>query len=261
MEPSNNSAVVQPPKTLLQDGENLALVNPEFFLMEERLRMKIRADKEAASRIPDIIMWQPRFVCFKELPTELRRIIWNLVAREPRIVEFSYYPKQKTMESKFPSKTMVPAILHTSSEARTVGLEVYEELNFGFFFDTTYINWEVDIVTFENINALKAFLDIEDGIYAAADPRRPRSAPIAIRPAKSTQRLTHSPINLYCRRLAINSKNPWVDLSVSLISPRSSSSPNWPSSSWHDAPKNPEPSTRATLHSLPALGTGPELCA
>lgn len=176
--------------------------------------MKIRADKEAASRIPEFIMRERRFVCFKELPTELRRMIWKLAAREPRVVEFSYYQRQKTMASKFPSKTMVSAILHTSSEARTCGLEVYVKLDFGSLFDSTYINWEIDIVTFETIHALKSFLEIEDGIYVAADPRRPSPAAVARGRAKTEPRLIHSPINLKCRRLAVTSRIPCVDLPV-----------------------------------------------
>jgi hypothetical protein len=56
-------------------------------------------------------------------------MIWKLSAKEPRLVEFTYYPKINTIASKFPSRTPVPAILHTSHEARGSGLEIHKKLD------------------------------------------------------------------------------------------------------------------------------------
>lgn len=178
----------------------MALVNPEFFLEEERLRMKIKVDKEAAAL--RLKFWRPtrQFRRFPKLSLELRRIIWKFAAKEPRLVEFTCYPKQKSIVSRFPSRTTVPAILHTSQEARTCGLEVYEKLDFGSLFDSTFINWELDVVLFESGKAMTAFMNIESLIHE----------PVALGGAANSAlgiESVHSTITKNCCNLAIYSKD------------------------------------------------------
>jgi hypothetical protein len=213
---SNRAARSTP--TLSQSGENLVLVNPEFFVQEERLRTKVKASQEAPSHRLETMVSLQRFTSFNEMPLELRRMVWKLAAKQPRVVEFSYYPKQKTTASKFPSKTLVPAILHTTREARGCGLEVYEKLEFGSCFDSTYINWHLDTVTFETIQGLKVFLNIRDNIYSSSN-----SLTLSAGPRFGGQSSRHpgrprSFINSKCRRLAIKSGISCVDLSSSDIS-------------------------------------------
>ena len=124
-------------------------------------------------------------------------MIWRLAGLEPRAVEFEYYPKQGNITSKFPSKTIVPAILHTSREARSVGLELYEKLNFGGAFCRTFINWEVDIVLFQE--GLRDFLYFEHLIHNkhVSDYLHWRSKIGS----------AHSIIDQKCQRLAIHEKD------------------------------------------------------
>jgi hypothetical protein len=179
--------------------------------------MQPKAAREAALRHMEMMVPLQQFAVFKKLPTELRRMVWKLAAKVPRVVEFSYYPKQKTIASQFPSKTLVPAILHTSSEARACGLEFYKKLDFGSFFDNTYINWELDTVMFENNRGLKAFLAIEDKIYDPSSPRTRRVVPAALGQANQNRALSHSLVNLNCQRLAVKSATDCVELSDSDI--------------------------------------------
>jgi len=197
MDKSASSHASATPLTLSQSGENLVLVNPKFFVHEEEFRKKIQ---EAAARNLLILHIPKDFPQFKKLPPELRRIIWRLAGSEPRAVEFEYYPKQRNMRSKFPSKTIVPAILHTSHEARAFGLEVYDRLNFGRTLGCTFINWEVDIVLFQD--GLRDFLDHEHIIH-----NRHLPAYTYLRPEIGS---AHSIIDQKCQRLAIH----WKDFAV-----------------------------------------------
>jgi len=145
------------------------IVNPEFWIEEEKLRTKIRKKKTTtALEIADVVeAWKPlsEFTIFKLFPPELRSKVWKIASQEPRLVEFSYYSKQGSIESKFPSRTTVPAVLHATREARGCALKIYEILDFGIHFNKTYINWELDVVIFEANKALRPFLDIENEIH------------------------------------------------------------------------------------------------
>ena len=89
------------------------------------------------------------FPPFKLLPLELRQMIWMQAALEPRVVELGFYEaktKNRRRETRNTSKTLVPALLHTCSESRAVGLMHYEKLIPTGIFTGTYINWAQDYV-------------------------------------------------------------------------------------------------------------------
>lgn len=134
-------------------------------------------------------------------------MIWKLAARsECRVVEFTYYSVQKTMAAKFPSKTLVPAIMHTSSEARACGREIYEKLEFGGHFYSTYINWDLDVVAFSSLEVLKTFLNMEDDLNNGVQPVAQLLATGVPSQAVVRPPLVHSPLNLNCRKLLVG---PW----------------------------------------------------
>lgn len=88
------------------------------------------------------------FTLFPRFPVELRNMVWDLAACDPRIVEIGgYQTKNKRMRKKefrFTSKTLVPSVLHVCSESRACGVKHYEKLSFGKRFTGTFINWTVD---------------------------------------------------------------------------------------------------------------------
>jgi len=115
----------------------------------------------------------PRFTCFPKLPPELRNKIWKGACSVPRIIDLWAVPIfGKTGEEFFSENfsrigpiaykshsRQPPAILHTSREARTLGLECYS-LEFGDEIKESingvevkmsipakiYINWKCDII-------------------------------------------------------------------------------------------------------------------
>jgi hypothetical protein len=94
------------------------------------------------------------FTLFPRFPVELRNMVWDLAACDPRIVEIGGYQttnkRMRKKEFRFTSKTLVPSILHVSSESRSCGMKHYETLSFGERFTGTFINWAVDFVIFSN---------------------------------------------------------------------------------------------------------------
>jgi hypothetical protein len=192
---ASRQALAEPsPPTLSQSGENLVMINPDFFLEEEKIRTKIQSYRAATGPTvptkPEIVAWKAlsEFIKFLKLPVKLRLMVYKLTTRESRPVEFTYYPQQSSMESKFPSRTIVPTILHTNQEAQACGLQICEKLNFGIHFDKTYVNWEIDIIVFEKHRALFPFLRMSGG--------RTNNI-LNIAPV-------HSVINQKCRNLAIH---------------------------------------------------------
>lgn len=94
------------------------------------------------------------FTVFNNLPYELQNMVWTIAASEPRVVEIHMYTKyfrqngrQKT-EPRFISRTLVPALLHTSSNARKTGLRLYERLCFRGQSTGSYVNWAYDYIRF-----------------------------------------------------------------------------------------------------------------
>jgi hypothetical protein len=108
-----------------------------------------------------------KFWKFKELPVEIRLMIWKDVCFEPRIVDVWGKPLSHLCHSNhslffrqcpfvYRSHSTIPSILHVSTEARTAGLKHYS-LGFGisWYFnypvlDTRpgqiYVNWSCDII-------------------------------------------------------------------------------------------------------------------
>lgn len=112
------------------------------------------------------------FTCFPKLPPELRHKIWHNACSVPRLIDL--WPKltgpAETAQDFFEEFEIppfilkshcqrIPPILHTSKEAREVGLQNYE-LSFGTAFNQSmhgarflitkdpeiYVNWKYDII-------------------------------------------------------------------------------------------------------------------
>jgi hypothetical protein len=165
--------------------------------------MKIKADREAAIHRFENSSLPVTFILFRRFAPEIRRLIWKHAANEVRLVEFTYVSKEKTIGARFPSRTLVPAILHTSKEAREVGLQIYEKLDFGSSFlgiNSTYINWEHDVVTFKAGRALQAFMEHQRYIQETLENRGDVMEQLGIDPI-------HSIITEKCCNLAVFSKD------------------------------------------------------
>lgn len=89
------------------------------------------------------------FSSFKQLPLELRRVIWDL-ATTPQVIETSLYKvKIRGREiRRITTRTVVPAILHVCAESRAFGLERYEVFKPSGIFTGTYVDWERDYIYF-----------------------------------------------------------------------------------------------------------------
>jgi hypothetical protein len=85
------------------------------------------------------------FTKFPELPAEIQLKIWNYAARVPRALELQYC----IVDRKFLTFQHPPAILHASSDSRTIGLGIYH-LSFGTdkHPPTTYFNPFYDTIYF-----------------------------------------------------------------------------------------------------------------
>jgi hypothetical protein len=162
--------------TLLQSGENLALLNPELFLGKynhefpsslyvhfmqhadvwstdislenERLRSKlIRSVKPP---------FKGAFIRFPKFPREIRDMIYLEAAldTEARVIEVI------RKRNKYRSQSLVPALLHACKESRAAARKVYSQLpNFGHvrIHDKTYVNWEKDIIFFRSAAYFELF--------------------------------------------------------------------------------------------------------
>lgn len=80
------------------------------------------------------------FNCFPNLPVEVRCIIWEWVARHPQVIILS---EQDRKPKSIIAGNPVPALLHTSTEARQIGLGLYTA--FGSMPTLTYIDCERDV--------------------------------------------------------------------------------------------------------------------
>lgn len=87
---------------------------------------------------------------------------------EPRVIEIFYVPKGKF--NQFPSKTLVPALMHVNSESRAAGSLIYKKLpTFGDArsFKDTFVNWEKDAFMIrceEHVSALTDAVDTDSCI-------------------------------------------------------------------------------------------------
>lgn len=142
------------------------------------------------------------FVYFPKLPPELQAMIWKFVALHPRVVEIFHLetgdlslPISARVRNSFPSMTLVPALMHTSSEARSIGQKIYEILpsskNIVRCRDT-YINWDVDTILFKNGRNFTTFC-----LEKAYQDNRVRHSLLEDDPSRL------HPISLKCCNLAI----------------------------------------------------------
>ncbi|KAH6719945.1 hypothetical protein BKA61DRAFT_225580 [Leptodontidium sp. MPI-SDFR-AT-0119] len=98
---------------------------------------------------------------------ELRVMIWKYSARQPRAIETSLHKDlYNDLFSIFPTHTLVPGIMHTCSESRTIGLKFYDE--FGYYGRTivrtnfwlkTYINFEIDALLLNGRATVRRFIN------------------------------------------------------------------------------------------------------
>lgn len=98
---------------------------------------------------------------FRDLPPELRDEIWKFVACQPRVIEVLMDERPGIGDEKFASKTLVPGMLHTNHEARTIGLKLYSKLPpYGDrrCYGDTFVRWDYDIIMFQSIEVLVAML-------------------------------------------------------------------------------------------------------
>lgn len=131
--------------TLTKD--NMAIINPELFLELERFRavMKSNTIKTVTHFESNPVRFErienhepnPTFHPFQRLPEELRKMTWQKVASDTRVIYIKHHYKNKT---KLLPRCFIPPILHACHEARVTGLETYEKLTYGGVFLGTYIN-------------------------------------------------------------------------------------------------------------------------
>ncbi|KAN0102840.1 hypothetical protein V8E51_011153, partial [Hyaloscypha variabilis] len=110
------------------------------------------------------------FTCFPKLPLEIRRMIWKEACSVERVLDIwpvlldvegaaKFFDSTRGIPFSYKSYSTHPAILHTSRESRSTGLENYclsFETKFdmevkGMDFKITipariYVNWEFDII-------------------------------------------------------------------------------------------------------------------
>jgi 2EXR family len=99
------------------------------------------------------------FVRFPKLPLELRVAIWKVMAQQGRVITVRRkgHPLIYTTVPKH-NAAAVPSILHTSKEARCIGLETYRAY-FGTRFSghPIYFNFDIDALYFPSYDDMRAF--------------------------------------------------------------------------------------------------------
>jgi hypothetical protein len=99
------------------------------------------------------------FVRFSKLPVELRVAIWKVIAQQGRTITVRRkgHPFIYIMGPKH-NAAAVPSILHTSKEARCIGLETYRAY-FGTRFSghPVYFNFDTDALYFPSYDDMRAF--------------------------------------------------------------------------------------------------------
>lgn len=103
-----------------------------------------------------------------DLPQELRDMIWDFaIDNDPRVVEIMYDNRLGIGRTKFASKTLVPATMHTCHAARERALKNYVMLEpFGDrrSYKETYIRWDTDAVLFQTWQGLERFISRHEAI-------------------------------------------------------------------------------------------------
>lgn len=102
------------------------------------------------------------FPVFKYMPQELQDMVWEFaIDNDPRVVEIIYDDRLGVGRTKWASKTLVPATMHTCWAARLRALRKYVILeSFGDrrSYKETYIRWETDTVIFRTWEGLEQFI-------------------------------------------------------------------------------------------------------
>ncbi|EKD12723.1 uncharacterized protein L3040_006874 [Drepanopeziza brunnea f. sp. 'multigermtubi'] len=107
---------------------------------------------------------EPEFTVFKNLPLELRILIWKESIPEPNIVRINYKYHLRIPDAKPDDFTVcyeIPAILHTNQEARRAAESVYDKAfpkNLGRY---VYFDWSRDVLVFRTEIAASRFFGFE----------------------------------------------------------------------------------------------------
>ncbi|KAI9049770.1 hypothetical protein LZ554_005921 [Drepanopeziza brunnea f. sp. 'monogermtubi'] len=107
---------------------------------------------------------EPEFTVFKNLPLELRILIWKESIPEPNIVRINYKYRLRIPDAKAGDFTVcykIPSILHTNQEARRAAESVYDKAfreNLG---RSVYFDWSRDVLVFRTEVAAYRFFRLE----------------------------------------------------------------------------------------------------
>lgn len=112
------------------------------------------------------------FEKFGSLAFEIREMIFAVAAAdtEARIIELQYTPDRKTCH--YPSRTLVPPLLHACSHSRAVAKKVYSQYPTTkptAAFKATFVNWEKDMFLLPNFQEVMRVFMLADGALMAGD--------------------------------------------------------------------------------------------
>ena len=102
--------------------------NPELWLQIEANKRKIRENDKLSMLVFEKGKEVVKFQNFRILPLEIREMIWKFAARQQRVIEVLV--DENGLSRYFPTQTMVPAIVHATSESRRVGRKFYTEFSY-----------------------------------------------------------------------------------------------------------------------------------
>lgn len=152
--------------------------------------MASNASASSSTALPAEAEMSQFFHPFKHFPPEIRHMVWHQAASEPRVIEVAFYQtkvKNRHM-TRNTSKTVVPALLHTCSEAREVGLSLYEKFIPTGVFTGTYINWSQDYIyldcsssQFVDFERYQARLEVSSGAQKGILPQQCRRLLLGLR--------------------------------------------------------------------------------
>ncbi|KAG4413191.1 hypothetical protein IFR04_013656 [Cadophora malorum] len=107
---------------------NLYQANPELWLQIEANKRKIRENDKLSMLVFEKGKEVVKFQNFRILPLEIREMIWKFAARQQRVIEVLV--DENGLSRYFPTQTLVPAIVHATSESRRVGRKFYTEFSY-----------------------------------------------------------------------------------------------------------------------------------
>lgn len=136
--------------------------NPELWLQIEANKRKIRENDKLSMLVFENGKEVVKFQNFRILPLEIREMIWKFAARQQRVIEVLV--DENGLSRYFPTQTLVPAIVHATSESRRVGRKFYTEFSYCLdryhciFWRRTFVSFETDILLFESSESMKIFV-------------------------------------------------------------------------------------------------------